>query len=280
MYHLPLPALDVAQVYPNCARRTRNQTLRNGLLSEGRRVIRRSLEYGDLASRSALHEMTEDASAFVSPGDLADLYDRVLVNGRERSVYNRIRGSSRFGRCALCAQRDVKTLDHHLPKAIFPEFSVLPMNLVPSCFECNGAKDVHVPRRFSEQTFHPYFDNWDSLELVRASIVIENTVFVEFHINSEGLPSDIAERAFTHFWKLDLATLYSEHASVELVQKREYFVLTFEDDGPEALRAELLRECQSRQRPFPNAWQPVLYRALASSDEFVSGGFYAIEDDA
>src|SRR5271169_2915894 len=45
--------------------------------------------------------------------------------------------------------------------------------------------------------------------------------------------------------------------SVELVQRRADFALTFESGGAEALQVELLRESQSRRVPFPNAWQPV-----------------------
>jgi hypothetical protein len=151
------------------------------------------------------------------------------------------------------------------------------MNLVPSCFECNHAKLSQVPTISSEQTLHPYFDDWGGLEILQAAIRIETTVYAEFGINVDAIPEPVAERALLHFQTLDLATLYSEHASIELVQRRDTFVATFESDGPVALRRELVREFQSRLKPFPNAWQPVLYQALAGSSDFVNGGFYSIE---
>jgi hypothetical protein len=206
-----------------------------------------------------------------------NLYERALVNGGERPTYLAIRGMGLFGRCPLCAQRDVGTLDHYLPRTSFPEFAILPMNLVPCCFDCNHAKRAHASAALSEQMFHPYFDDWNTLDLIRATIEVAETVQAEFSVNVDVLPQVIADRAAVHFETLGLAALYSNHASVELVQRRANFFLTFENGGPEALRGELLRESQSRRTPFPNAWQPVLYRALANSDEFVNAGFLAID---
>ena len=46
--------------------------------------------------------------------------------------------------------------------------------------------------------------------------------------------------------------------------------------GAAALRVEMALAAVNRLKPFPNAWQPVLYAALAKSDEFLKGGFYKI----
>jgi hypothetical protein len=277
MYHLPLPAAQIAELYPNCANKTVNMQLRAALLLEGARVLLRSTIYDQMAQGSTLYQIAQEHAEHVSNAELGNLYDRVLVNGGERPTYLAIRGTGLFGRCPLCAQRDVGTLDHYLPKAEFPEFAILPMNLVPCCFDCNHAKRWHTPTALSEQMFHPYFDDWSQLELVRATIEIEATVHAEFSVHVDILPPEVAERATTHFETLGLAALYSDHASVELVQRRADFALTFESGGPEALQLELLRESQGRRVPFPNAWQPVLYQALANSDEFVNGGFLAID---
>jgi hypothetical protein len=130
----------------------------------------------------------------------------------------------------------------------------------------------------NEQLFHPYFDDWDTLELVQATIVISDSVYVDFSINVGGLPPAISARAIRHFDHLELAGLYSSNACIELVQKKASFTRIVEADGPEALRQELQLESESRRLPFPNAWQPVLYRALAANDEFIHGGFAAIEE--
>jgi len=277
MIHLPLPTARIADVYPNCAKRTKDTQLRNSLALEEPRVFARSADYERLAPILSLYRLAQETAIHVTEEELGNLYERVLVKGGERQTYLAIRSSSPFSRCPLCAQRDVQTLDHYLPRASFPEFAVLPINLVPSCFECNHAKHEDVPGTAGELTFHPYYDDWSEHSLIQARIGFDDSVFAEFSVNVEALPDNVAERAMNHFSKLDLGTLYSAHASLELVQRKSNFTLIFDSSGPEVLRAEILRESVSRRRPFSNAWQPALYQALGESDEFINGGFRAIE---
>jgi hypothetical protein len=102
-------------------------------------------------------------------------------------------------------------------------------------------------------------------------------VDVDFYIDPDAAPDDIVERAQKHFDRLALADLYSSNAAVELISKRNVFLEHFEAGGAEALEAELEREAKSRLAPFRNAWQSALYRALADSDAFCTGGFVNIE---
>jgi hypothetical protein len=57
-----------------------------------------------------------------------------------RHMYDAIMTSSWKGFCPLCSHRQVTTLDHYLPKSLYPIFAVTPLNLIPSCSDCNKAK--------------------------------------------------------------------------------------------------------------------------------------------
>lgn len=46
------------------------------------------------------------------------------------------------------------TIDHYLPKADYPEFSIFSDNLVPSCFHCNNNRK---DKPNIKETMHPYF---------------------------------------------------------------------------------------------------------------------------
>jgi len=277
MLHLESPQHDFAQVYLMCAGRTRNELLRENLRAEAPRVFDRGADYRLRASESALHRMTIEAPLNVTSEELSDLYSRVLVSGVARAVYESIRAGSFLQRCPLCAQRDVQTLDHYLPKSEFPEFAVLPINLIPSCFECNKAKSSYVASQQPELLFHPYFDDWSGAGLLVASVVCDGEVQITYDVNRE-LDEAIKPRIARHFHELSLGTLYAQHAGIELIQKKASFLATFEAGGAGALREDLAFEALSRARPFPNAWQPVLYLALSSSEEFCNGGFKLIED--
>lgn len=76
-----------------------------------------------------------------------------------RKVYDKLMSKPAQGICPLCGQRVVSTLDHYLPKAHFPVLSVVPINLIPSCSECNKSKTDHVPENAEQQTLHPYYDD-------------------------------------------------------------------------------------------------------------------------
>ena len=278
MISIATPSDSAQQVYVACVERTQNLLLRAALRNEEIRVTQRSEAYLSKAATEGLYTLTRDNAQSVPNAKLAELYERVLVRGGERHTYDKLKSLARFARCPLCGQRDVKTLDHYLPLATFPEFCVTPANLVPSCTDCDKAKLDYVADRYEGQSFHPYFDDWSNVILLRATPVITDCVDIVFSINPDGIPPHWIDRAEFHFKMLKLGTLYREHASVELVQRKKEFKNTYSVEGPVGLRDELVIEADSRSETFPHAWQPAPYRGLSASQEFCHGGFEKIEE--
>lgn len=64
--------------------------------------------------------------------------------------------------CPSCGEDGTpNTLDHYLPKDVFPEFSVTILNLFPMCDICQGAKGVKTNDDEGKRLFiHPYFDDF------------------------------------------------------------------------------------------------------------------------
>jgi hypothetical protein len=62
--------------------------------------------------------------------------------------------------CPMCGSQHPGTLDHYLPRESFPEFSILPCNLIPACPHCNsGVKKGRYRGTDSPERFiHPYFE--------------------------------------------------------------------------------------------------------------------------
>ncbi|WP_312708295.1 hypothetical protein [Stenotrophomonas sp.] len=102
--------------------------------------------------------------------------------------------------CTMCGSPNCGTLDHVLPKAIYPEFSLFSANLVPACL-CNNKRNNIYRGKAGERVLHPYFDDFMNERLVTCrfrdhdrapSIEIvnnlaasdENFAAVEFHINN------------------------------------------------------------------------------------------------
>jgi hypothetical protein len=275
---LVCPPEEAEGTFLSMAERTRAPALRGALLSAGGFVAQRAAEYLRLAPIERLFTLQPQANGLVDEKQLSGVYDRVLVKGKGRPLYNRIKSGAKLNRCPLCGLRDVKTLDHYLPKAHFPELAVFPANLIPSCSDCNKQKLAHLANDYTKQTFHPYFDNWSTHRILHANVAVTDTVTVSYSIKMvEGFSRDHLRRAKNHFSALCLGELYSANAAVELVEAKGLFRNYFED-GPEVLRAELALTAQSRERRGLNAWNACLYWGLVECEEFWKGGFNLIEE--
>jgi hypothetical protein len=76
----------------------------------------RAEQYLEHAMAGTLHQFDPVQPVGIEATELSGLYGRVMVKGGERPLYLKLRDRSRYGRCPLCAQRDVKSLDHYLSK--------------------------------------------------------------------------------------------------------------------------------------------------------------------
>lgn len=70
--------------------------------------------------------------------------------------------------CPACGEDGTpNTLDHYLPKEIFPELSITPANLFPMCDICQGEKGTKTVNSKNERLFiHPYFDEFTDRQIV------------------------------------------------------------------------------------------------------------------
>ncbi|MHB9839678.1 HNH endonuclease [Paraburkholderia terrae] len=278
MIGMARPEDDPRQLFEDLVVHTQDPALRAALLAEGPRVQVRANEYLRLAGAGNLFALETDEPVGVTTGQLSGVYDRVLVSGFGRPIYDRIKGSAKFRRCPLCGQRVVKTLDHYLPKTQFPELAVFPANLVPACADCNKSKLAHVALNRGQETFHPYFDDWSGYCVLGASLEFGESVTVSFRIlDAPGMPVADVQRARNHFNLLELNELYVSNAAVELAENKDTFRTNFES-GDGILREELLEIAGTRSRANLNSWMAALYRCLADSEEFCAGGFELIEE--
>ena len=88
-------------------------------------------------------------------------------------------------RCPICdcsfAYSQV-TLDHILPKSKFPFFSLTPINLVPTCYNCNMRKNDGIPSKVLNPYFHSFspFDYLTIIIKVNVEKPFESTIDINF----------------------------------------------------------------------------------------------------
>ena len=61
--------------------------------------------------------------------------------------------------CPYCGRGGLGTIDHYLPQAIFPLYSVFSQNLVPACSECQLIKGDRIQNVRRGRSIHPILDS-------------------------------------------------------------------------------------------------------------------------
>lgn len=66
--------------------------------------------------------------------------------------------------CPYCGVSPCRTLDHYYSKALLPQFSFLPENLIPCCGDCNRDKGSRKSFSRWKRFVNPFYDNFSSFE--------------------------------------------------------------------------------------------------------------------
>ncbi|MBB5143712.1 HNH endonuclease [Desulfovibrio intestinalis] len=141
-------------------------------------------------------------------------------NKPARIVYDTLLAAA-AGKCPYCCGiGNPSNLDHYLPKTHYPQFSILPLNLVPACRDCNmGSKANSYAMTRGAQVFHPYFDDdcytteqWLFAQYIAGKdsnpSVIDYNVIPPAHWNR-----DQKQRVEMHFKTFNLRLRFSRVAS-------------------------------------------------------------------
>lgn len=212
--------------------------------------------------------MTMTKSEFIG------LYSTYFVNKNKpaRKIYTDLLLAARE-LCPFCGGIGrPRNLDHFLPKSRFPQFSVFPKNLVPSCRDCNmEGKSEDFATTQERQLIHPHADDlkYFSDQWIFAQFngnPADPSVNLEYFVQPPGNWDAIAvSRARNHFSSFDLSTRYA----VKAAQHRPTVLRQMVMLQREGLSSDAIRRCLLRpgveEASFPNHWQRGLYQALSIS---------------
>ena len=278
MKYIEKPKLTVDTVLAVCISNLSDQALRNEynanvmILSNHEAILDNSIP------NLQLHTLPQniEISAIANEATLKKLYtDKLSKKGQPaREIYDDIMILAPNEKCPYCNHRIADTLDHFLPKANFPIYSITPINLVPACTQCNKGKLVSIPTRPAEHTLHPYYDDIEAIQWLECEIVQMKEIIFEFRArNVTGIPAILNRRIANHFSAYNLNALYKSQASSEFMNIKSQITRIFENKGKEELR-EFLHEAYSSRADFDiNSWQSAFYYSLFSNEEFLEGNF-------
>jgi len=277
MRSIPLLAVDATEVFD--------------AIATGKHQPRRGRMRAARADVLAAYQGYEDAVPEVGQLDEAPLTDLQKEAMRhaftvETEPMTALRGNLlkriSVARCPFCGISESSTLDHFLPKEQYPEFSVFPKNLVPSCAVCNTRKrDRILDEGTNVRMFlHPCFDVIPDMAFlaVRARMEADALILSYRVTRPAGMSLQTFRHLRSHFTELDLADRYRrmglEHLGGQYPALRRAY-----GPGEDADRvvAKLIEGAEDFEEVSgPNYWLAKLYRALAADCDFCDGGFEAV----
>lgn len=181
-------------------------------------------------------------------------------------LYDELIASAK-GSCPYCGGLgQPKNLDHFVPKSKVPQFSILPLNLIPSCRDCNmGSKGDNFSGEEQEQIIHPYLDKTHFFE--------EQWIFAKY-IQNDSEPNEIQyyvnppsqwsdedkKRVLTHFKDFGLAERFSIASSSGLAST-EAQIQSCIDKSIEDVK-EVILTPRINQIKWPNSWEYAMLVAI------------------
>jgi hypothetical protein len=278
MLSLAKPSDDAKVAFTTCISKVRNTKLKHRLGNVANDVANAAAQFEAAASAGEAYKIPAATSIrnVVTAAEMSDVYTFRMAKAKTpgRELYDRLLRSPVNERCPLCGAGKVTTLDHYLPKAHYPALVVVPINLVPSCKDCNVTRRDAMVAIAEEQTLHPYYDKVDDVIWLVASVVETSPAALRFRVEPPaGWSAVMIARMRYHFKTLKLAELYIPLAADELSDTRDMLERLHARAGAEGVRAHLADEAQSRTASRKNSWMAAMYRALAASKWFYEGGF-------
>ena len=161
----------------------------------------------------------------LTKSELLKLYSTyILKSGKPgRKIYSALMAAANE-KCPFCGGIGrPRNLDHYLPKARYPQYAILPMNLVPSCRDCNmDGKGQNLASSEEEQVLQPYLDSdcYFSEQWVFARYIAGDSSspgVIEYFVRPPEYWDDTKKRRVEkHFDDFDLNLRFSKEAGPRL----------------------------------------------------------------
>lgn len=276
------PEQSTIELVQECASNVRSEDLKKRILDSTDGFQSCADQYDINGSKGELYKIDKlNTINDLSSDELKFLYTNKLskIGQPGRWYYDQLLASAPYGICPYCLQRTVSTIDHVLPQASYPNFSIVPYNLIPACKDCNTGKGEKVPVLAKDVHIHPYYDNVDDFLWLAASVQETNppTMFFSVKVINEWV-DELNERVATHFRLFELGKLYATHSAVEF-RNLSYLYKLFEIGGANQVKNHLDLIVTNKAGISKNSWQSAMYKSLADSEWFCNEGVMYLEQN-
>ncbi|MCK5384618.1 MAG: HNH endonuclease [Alphaproteobacteria bacterium] len=285
MREIKKPDYDNQEVYQLCVQSISDDGLRDRLNSVSGEIHQAALDYDQKAHSQNLFQIQANHAdnnsvviGHVSKKELRDLYSQHMVGSKKpaRDIYDKLMANAPLGICPFCGFGVVGGLDHYLPQAKFPLTTILSLNLVPSCGDCNKGKSAGYPSTAEGQSLHPYYDHshFISDRWLYAAIHTEQPVTLRFFVETPESWDDLSkQRVRAHFNNFDLARRLPIAAGSRLQEVQSILRQNYMEADALSVSDFLGKEAKICEGIHKNSWQTAMFWALAESEWYRNGGY-------
>ena len=184
-----------------------------------------------------------------------------------REYYDKIKLISPNNICPYCLKREVRNLDHFLPKTKYPSLSISDANLIPSCSDCN-----HDKLNSTKLYINYYFEEIDDVPYMKCYVDFDNED-INFRFELVKPPTwedDKFNRLKNQFEDTNLLKFYAEQAKIEYSRKEKSFRRSVKGSSSykERLKNEIYDLIEDEKEVLGiNSLEATLWRGLDNNGE-------------
>ncbi|SFC42066.1 hypothetical protein [Bacillus sp. UNCCL81] len=203
--------------------------------------------------------------------DLRSCYGENVEFKKQVAIIQNMQSIAMQAVCPYCGIGEPETLDHYLPKGLFPEYSVFPSNLVPCCDPCNRKKGEKWLENGVRRIISFYNENIPTYKYLHVNLIFERSVSIPT-INYSLIfdeESNLTKTICMHYRDLNLFERYEKQINDKVSGLYDEILEGATTLSIDEQKANLTRRINSLIKRFGiNYWEAQLYEAAIESNFF------------
>ena len=260
MNKLKKPIFKVREVADKCSSNLNDKAFKTNVQASLTALTIEESKYDNFALNDKISQIVPlDRIGSLTQDNMKKLYTNKLVKVKQpaRDYYDKLMSSTSI--CPYCNTNVVSTLDHFLPKSEFVQYGITPVNLVPSCKDCNTGKGVINNNVI---ICHPYYEDNDDEIWLKCTILNNDLHCIKYSvIEPKKWTSAKCEKVKEQFRMFKLNQLYAVNA-VERIKNETVAIEELLQRNKTELIKYLELKIRSYEANIRNSWEVALFREL------------------
>ncbi|ASG01084.1 HNH endonuclease [Vibrio anguillarum] len=239
----------------------------------------------DISVHISQERVDEERSKEAKARESEDLLERLIQRRRksliglyspdeEKSLHQileTMRDKHKLPFCPSCGEPGKPgTLDHYLPKSIYPELSIVVENLTPMCTDCQELKGNNVQDEDGNKIYiHPYYDPIDQvyIELDIREPFENPSAFITRVPTS--IPEPLQSLVKRHIREIDFVNRFEEYCCNEYSDLLATLAEEQNDADREPVSKTIGRFLNKAKRQADNRWEAIFYRGILNNESLL-----------